>query len=176
VITNGILFDFAGYAAAPRASAGGGVVMARGGGRASPSRSNGRAATSAASMNIWDVERPVGLDGKPIALGGTLAEATHKSEARMNAHLAQWEASNLEQTDKLTQKLRKEHDELRMANKQRQRAMTQVRQRAVLIAAVYMQLRVKVASTWSLCDRATLSRSTSCCPSGPCCSSNYCGI
>ncbi len=77
-------------------------------------------------MNIWDVERPVGLDGKPIALGGSLAEATHKSEARMNAHLAQWEASNLEQTDKLTQKLRKEYDELRMANKQRQRAMTQV--------------------------------------------------
>ena len=77
-------------------------------------------------MNIWDVERPVGLDGKPIALGGSLAEATHKSEARMNAHLAEWEASNLEQTDKLTQKLRKEYDELRMANKQRQRAMTQV--------------------------------------------------
>jgi len=87
----------------------------------------GRAATSAAAMNIWDVERPVGLDGKPIALGGSLAEATHKSEARMNAHLADWEASNLEQTDKLTQKLRKEYDELRMANKQRQRAMTQVR-------------------------------------------------
>ncbi|CAE7843285.1 unnamed protein product, partial [Symbiodinium sp. KB8] len=82
--------------------------------------------SSAAALNIWDVERPVGLDGKPIELGTTLAEATHQSEARMNAHLHAWQAHNHAELDKQSQRLRKEYDELRMANKQRQKEMTSV--------------------------------------------------
>jgi len=81
-------------------------------------------AASAARAQKFGAAPPlVGLDGRPVDVGGDSALAGLESRARMNRQLSQWQETSYAEMSRLLTRLRSEYDALRLTNKQRQRSV-----------------------------------------------------
>lgn len=125
---------------APRGGAAGqSNALASAGARAVSSQSRGTArgqhrgrtdvsssltAASAARAQKFGAAPPiVGLDGRPVDVGGDSALVGLETEARMNRQLSHWREASYKEMSRLLTRLRADYDGLRMANKTRQRAV-----------------------------------------------------